>query len=198
MVQLNGMRFDRCLTPPNAIGQPVLRVFSDASEDAFAACAYARWQLSAGGFIAQFIAAKSRVVPLKKLTIPRLELQHAVLASQLGNTILKESWLKFEKSVFFLDSKIMLAWICSETTRFKPFVSVRDGEIQDNSDPAQWRHVPGEQNVVDDVSRGTPVESLTGRWQRGPDFPRLPESEWPQDSPVTDEVEVEAEQVKFT
>ena len=81
MVQLNGVRFDRCLTPPNAIGQPVLCVFSYASEDAFGACAYVRWQLSTGGFNAQFIAAKSRVAPLKKLTIPRLELQGAVLAS---------------------------------------------------------------------------------------------------------------------
>ena len=81
MVQLNGVRFDRCLTLPKAIRQPVLCVFSDASEDAFGACAYARWQLSTGGFSVQFITAKSRVAPLKKLTIPRLELQDAVLAS---------------------------------------------------------------------------------------------------------------------
>lgn len=136
-------------------------VFSDASEDAFGPCAYVRWQLSTGGFNAQFIAAKSRVAPLKKLTIPRLELQGAVLASRLGKTILKESQLKFEKSVFFLDSKIVLASICSETRRFKPLVSVRVGQFQENSDPAQWRHVPGEQNVADEVSRGIPVESLT-------------------------------------
>ena len=196
MVQLNGVRFDRCLTPPNAIGQPVLCVFSDASEDAFGTCAYARWQLSTGGFDARFIAAKSRVAPLKKLTTPRLELQGAVLASRLGKSILKESRLKFEKSVFFLDSKIVLAWICSETRRFKPFVAVRVGEIQDNSDPVQWRHIPGELNVADDVSRGIPVESLTDRWQHGPDFLRLPESEWPQDSPVADEAEVKTEHRK--
>ena len=53
MVQLNGVRFDRCLTPPNAIGQPVQCVFSDASEEAFGACAYVRWQLSTGDFNAQ-------------------------------------------------------------------------------------------------------------------------------------------------
>ena len=98
--------------------------------------------------------------------------------------------------MFLLDSQIVLAWIRSETRRFKPFVSVRVGEIQDNSDPAQWRHVKGEQNVADDVSRGIPVESLTGRWQYGPDFLRHPESEWPQDCPVADEVEVEKEHRK--
>ena len=46
MVQLNGVRFDSCLTSPNAIGQPILCVFSDASKDAFGACAYARLQLA--------------------------------------------------------------------------------------------------------------------------------------------------------
>ena len=197
MIKLNEVRLDRCLTPTNAIAQPVLCVFSDASEDAFGTCAYARWQLSTGGFGVKFIAAKSRVAPLKKLSIPRLELQGAVLASRLGKTILKECRLKFERSVFFLDSKIVLAWICSETRRFKPFVSVTVGEIKENSDPAQWRHVPGEQNVADDVSGGISVESLAGRWQHGPDFLRLPESEWPQDSPLADEVEVKKEHLKF-
>ncbi|XP_068742502.1 uncharacterized protein [Montipora capricornis] len=169
MVQLNGVRFDRCLTPPNAIGQPVLCVFSDASEDAFGACAYARWQLSTGGFNAKFIAAKSRVAPLKKLTIPRLELQGAVLASRLGKTILKESRLKFEKSVFFLDSKIVLAWICSETReKFKIIQILLSGD--------------------------TSQESKT--WQYGPDFLRLPESEWPQDSSVADKVDIETEHRK--
>ena len=87
----------------------------------------------------------------------------------------------------------MLAWICSNARQFKPFMSVRVGEIQDNSDPAQWRHGPGELNVADDVSRGIPVESLTGRRQHGPDFLHLPKSGWLQDSPVADEVEVEVE-----
>lgn len=153
MVQLNGVRFDRCLTLPNAIGQPVLCAFSDASEDAFGACAYARWQLSTGGFNAQFIATKSRVAPLKKLTIPRLA------NSQIANSLptgQDHSQIIFEKSVFLLDGKILLAWICSETRRFKSFVLVRVVQIQDNSDPPQWRHVPGEQNLADDV----PLEFL--------------------------------------
>ena len=126
----------------------------------------------------------------------QVELQGAVLASRLGKTIRKESRLKFEESMFFLDSKIVLAWICSETRRFRPFVSVRVGEIQDNLDPAQWRHVPGDQNVANDVLRGVPVERLNGRWQYGPDFLRLPESEWPQDPSVADKVEVETEHRK--
>ena len=194
MVQLNGVSFERCPIPPDAVGQPTLCVFSDASEEAFGACTYARWQLSSGEFGVRFIAAKSRVAPLKRLTIPRLELQGAVLASRLGKTILKECRFKFDKAVYFLDSRIVLAWICSEARRFKPFVSVRAGEIQDNSDPAEWRHIPGELNVADEVSRGISVKNLADRWQKGPSFLRLPESEWPQDATAADQMGVEREQ----
>ena len=50
--------------------------------------------------------------------------------------------------------------------------------------------------MADEVSRGILLESLTGMWQYGPDFLCLPESEWPQDSPVADDVEVEKEHRK--
>ena len=141
----------------------------------------------------RFIAAKSRVAPLKRLTIPRLELQGAVLASRLCKTIVDESRFQFEKVILFLDSKIVLAWIRSEARRFKPFVSFRVGEIQTNTDPSQWKHIPGEMNVADDVSRGIPVRNLVERWQHGPKFLRLPENEWPQDSSTNDQPKVEDE-----
>ncbi|XP_068750929.1 uncharacterized protein [Montipora capricornis] len=92
-----------------------------------------------------------------------------------------------------VDSKIAVAWIRSEARRFKPFVSVRVGEIQTNTDPSQWKHIPGEMNVADDVSRGIPVRNLVERWQHGPTFLRLPENEWPQDSSTNDQPKVEEE-----
>jgi hypothetical protein len=190
---LNSLCFERCLTPLNAIEQPVLCTFSDASVEAFGACSYIRWKLADGSFGVRFIAAKSRVSPLKQLTIPRLELQGAVLASRLSKSILEETRLKFERTIFFLDSQIVLAWICSEARRFKPFVSIRVSEIQSNSDPATWRYLPGEYNVADEVSRGIPTQSLTERWQRGPEFLRLPEHEWPADSSTVENGEVEQE-----
>ena len=62
MLTLNDISFERCLTPPDAIGLPVLCVFSDASEDAFGTCTYARWQLFNGEYDVRFIAAKSRTI----------------------------------------------------------------------------------------------------------------------------------------
>ena len=80
----------------------------------------------------------------------------------------------------------MFIWIRSQSRAFKPFVSVRVGEIQSKSNPCEWQHIPGELNVADDVSRGIQVESLEGRWKRGPGFLYLPESEWPLDTTNAD------------
>lgn len=158
MEDLNHVTFERSLTPVDAIEVPTLCIFSDASNEAFGTCAYIRWRTGSNKYDTRFIAAKSRVAPLKPLTIPRLELQAAVLATRLYQSIAEESRLQFEKVVFFSDSNIVLSWIRSEAREFKPFVSARVAEIQSNSDPSQWRHVPGELNVADEVSRVIPAQ----------------------------------------
>jgi hypothetical protein len=91
--ELNSVSFPRSLTPLNKIGLPTLCIFADASRDAFGACSYLRWEKANGDHECRFISAKSRVAPLKELTIPRLELQAAVLASRLYKTIIEESRL---------------------------------------------------------------------------------------------------------
>ena len=141
MGDLNHATFERSLTPVDAIALPILCIFSDASNEAFGACAYVRWLTESNEYVTRFIAAKSRVAPLKTLTIPRLELQAAVPATRLYQSIAEESRMQFEKVVFFSDSNIVLSWIRSQAREFKPFVSARVAEIQSNSDPSQWRHV---------------------------------------------------------
>ena len=111
MMALNSVQFARCLTPPNAIGNPSLVVFCDASRRAFGACAYTKWNLNNGEFGVRFVAAKTRVAPLKELSIPRLELQAVVIGSRLGSTILEESRLTFERVRYLTDSCVALAWI---------------------------------------------------------------------------------------
>ena len=55
------------------------------------------------------------------------------------------------------------------------------GEIQSNFNPAEWRHINGDLNVADDVSRGVAVSELNGRWEHGPAFLQLPENQWPEE-----------------
>ena len=90
-----------------------------------------------------------------------------------------------------------MSWIQSQAREYKPFVSARVAEIQSYSDPSQWRHVPGEFNVADDVSRGIPAEFLVNRWKQGPEFLRLPEEEWPKEVSTADQNEVDKERRKI-
>ena len=196
--ELNTVSFERCLTVVNAVEPPMLCVFADASQDALGACAYARQRKDDNTYGVKFIAAKSRVSPPKQLTIPRLKLQAAVLASRLAKSIQEESTIQFKDIKFFTDSTITLAWIQSPSRSFKPFVSSRVGEIQSNTDPNQWKHIPSEDNVADDLSRGIRVNELQGRWKNGPEFLYLPESQWPiTTAPPAPNVDMERRQMQI-
>ncbi|XP_048579040.1 uncharacterized protein LOC125560752 [Nematostella vectensis] len=177
--ELNKIELPRCLTPPNAVGLPTLCIFSDASREAFGAVAYLRWQASVGSYEVRFVAAKSRV---KELAIPRLELQAAVLAARLHQTLQEELRIECEKAILFTDSMIVYSWVRGSPRSFKPFVSARISEIQDKTDPNQWRHIPGSANVADDVFRGLSVQELKGRWTQCPAFLQSNEDEWPQEA----------------
>ena len=93
MKELDGIGFKRCLVPSEADALTSLRDFADASQEAFGACAYIRQKTKDKVTV---VAAKSRVTPLKQLTIPRLELQAAVLASRLAKSMLDENRIQFE------------------------------------------------------------------------------------------------------
>ena len=198
MVALNNVQFPRCLTPLGVISNPDLITFCDASRMAFGACAYLRWTLANGSFGVRFVAAKSRVAPLKELTIPRLELQSAVLASRLAKSIKEETRLKFLRTMYFSDSRVTLSWIQGTPRTYKPFVSCRVSEIQSNSDPAEWYHCPTKENVADDLTKGITPECLNGRWFNGPSFLLLPEEQWPMETGVPDKEEVNKERRKVT
>jgi hypothetical protein len=196
--KLNDVKFDRCLTPSEAFGKPCLVVFCDASRLAFGAVAYIRWNQRDGNFGVRFVAAKSGVAPLKELTIPRLELQAAVIGSRLGKTIQQESRFEFERVRYLTDSRVALAWIQGQTRNYKPFVSSRVAEIQNNSEPADWSHCPTDVNVADDITKGISVEGINVRWSPGPEFLQLAEEQWPTQRGVPDMKELNKERRKVT
>ena len=54
-------------TTENAIGDPMLVVFSDGSKIAYGACAYVRWQVGMDNFKSRLVIAKNRIAPIKQL-----------------------------------------------------------------------------------------------------------------------------------
>lgn len=106
-----------------------LHIFVDASENAFAANGYFRVE-SEGKVECVLVGSKGRVAPTKPMTIPRLELQAAVLGVRLANTIVDSHLVKIDRRFFWSDSKTVLYWLKSDPRKFRQFVSFRIGENQ--------------------------------------------------------------------
>ena len=170
----------RCIKPSKFDnGSLELHCFSDASQKAYGCCIYLRCVSLDGQIHSSLICSKARVAPSKTMTIPRLELQAALLSVQVESVLRQELDLSLDSSCFWVDSEIVLCYIKNESRRFHVFVANRVGAILRLSFPDQWHHISGKQNPADVISRGASVESFDdGDWLRGPNFLRETKGEW--------------------
>ena len=189
-----GFHYDECQNVQ-------LHVFCDASEIAYGAVAYFPTVIH-GHVNVSFVISKTRLAPIKTLTIPRLELQAAVVATRLKSKILEEIDFEVDETHLWSDSKIVLHYISNAHRRFSVYVSHRVAEIVSNSDIKEWHHIPGAMNVADDCTRGIEIRDLTPecRWISGPKFLSLPSEQWPSNEavPEIDESELELKASVFT
>ncbi|CAH2102800.1 unnamed protein product [Euphydryas editha] len=178
MKLLQDLQVPRCLAPHCTEGE--LHTFTDASESAYAAAVYWRTEDGNGTYHVSLVAAKARVAPLKPVSIPRLELQAALLGSRLAHSVEEEMDLKVVKKTFWTDSSIVLSWIKTDPRTFKTFVAHRLAEIEDLTKPQDWRWVPTAQNPADDATREVPKHfDCNHRWYTGPSFLKQEEAHWP-------------------
>ena len=115
-----------------------------------------------------FVIAKSRTAPTPFVTVPRLELQAAVIVARMDSLFKREIVIPIARVVFWTDSTITLQCIRNETRWFKTHVASRVIEISNSSKPDQWRLVPGKENPVVDASRGQTLRYIlqNERWFR--------------------------------
>ncbi|XP_076660183.1 uncharacterized protein LOC143363496 [Halictus rubicundus] len=175
------IRVPRCVSPNGkCYTRADLHVFCDASLKAYAAVAYLRFEIENAPAHIALIMAKTRVAPLKPLSIPRLELQAALLASRLASTVQKELEIDIGRRVFWSDSSTVIRWIKSEPRTRQIFVAHRLGEIGELTKSSEWRWVPSKMNPADDTTRWSD-EALCAnqRWFSGPDFLRKEQNAWP-------------------
>ena len=156
--------------------------FSDASENGYGQCSYLRLVNQDGKIHCSLLVGKSRVPPKKFVSIPRLELTAAVLSVKMACTLRKELGIKVAKEIFWTDSQVVLAYIRSNSKRFKVFVANRVQQIHENTSINQWAYVPTSDNPADDASRGLDAvkQSPDSRWFNGPSFLWKTEDLWPE------------------
>ena len=185
LLQVTQIKIPRCyFGREKPKGDVELHVFVDASEKAYAAVAYLRASSDTDEHTTAFVSSRARVSPLKPVSIPRLELQAAVMGSRLANTVKQEHDLAINRTVFWSDSMTVLLWIRSDAHHYRPFVAHRIGEICEHTDPDAWRWVPSKDNPADLATRGARVGDLTpdSPWFKGPSFLAQDECDWPQKS----------------
>ncbi|XP_050305588.1 uncharacterized protein LOC126742827 [Anthonomus grandis grandis] len=156
--------------------------FSDASQKAYGACCYLKSCNNSGDVVVRLICAKSRIAPLKTLSLPRLELCGALLLIRLSSKVLNAiQHVKINHSYFWTDSSIVLSWLALEPSQLNTFVANRISEIQQSSILSQWRHVSTQQNPADMISRGLDPDTLKNckLWWFGPEFLQHEEQTWP-------------------
>lgn len=113
---------------------------------------------------------KSRVSPLKPVTIPRLEISAALVSVKVSSMLHDELNYDNIVNVFWPDSKVVLGYICNDARRFHIFVANRVQQIRDSSSPDQWKYVESDENPADDASRGLYAQREDCRWLNGPLF----------------------------
>ena len=141
--KLGKFQVGRCFKP-QGFGKVVsyqLHHFSDASQQAYGAVSYLRSVNYQGTIHCSFVMGKARTVLLKSITIPRLELSAAVVASRLDKMIRREIDLPLQDSVFWTDSTCVIHYIKNKDKRFHTFVANRIAVIHDVSLPSQWKYI---------------------------------------------------------
>lgn len=156
-----------------------LHIFCDASELAMGVVAHLVSR-SANRVAANIITSRSKVAPLKKLTIPCLELSAAVMGAKLAPFIQRAFKLSSLQTYFWTDSQIVIHWLNRVPHSLEPFVANRVSVIQELTHRDRWNHISGVENPADLLTRGATTEELIASkiWWNGPSWLQVDKSQW--------------------
>ena len=120
---LEHMSIKRCLKPAvfGKIISKQIHIFSDVSTTGYGAVAYLRLCNDSNKIHCAFLIGKSRLAPIKMLTIPHLELTSAMVSMRLGRKLLQKLSMESNDIIYHTDSTTVLHYIKSEKRKISCF-----------------------------------------------------------------------------
>lgn len=147
-----------------------IHAFCDASESGYGGAVYLRSREN-GGIQMRLLCAKSRVAPVKNISIPKLELCAAHLLVNLVQVVRGSLNIQLSKTTFWTDSSIVLCWLSEEPYKWKTFVSNRVSDIQQVTHANEWKHISTNDNPADCISKDVVQLSYQTHPYGGMDLP---------------------------
>lgn len=170
VLQLGNLTIPRWVRVFDSLEKICINGFCDASLKAYGACVYVTTYDSDGNMFSRLLCSKSRIAPLKTVSLPRLELCGALLLSKLIHKVVSVLPSQVEEVTLWTDSQIVLCWLNSSPSRWTTFVANRVSEIQELTSGFRWLHVRSGDNPADCLSRGLTSSGLISNklWWNGP------------------------------
>lgn len=179
--ELEKVSIPRWIHYEDDIGVREIHGFCDASEKGYAAVIYTRFIDSNMNVQVNLLISKTRVSPIKPVSLPRLELNGAALLAKLMKRVQISMLIEWTAVHAWCDNQTALQWIHGEPQRWKTYVANRVVQIHENLNCASWHYVRSAENPADCASRGVDPSTLKDVtiWFSGPKWLSSEETKWP-------------------
>ena len=187
LMKINQVKIPRLLIDDKPIETKRLLIFCDGSTVAYGAVGYLRTLYKDGSISIRLIKAAKKCTPLRKQTIPRIELMAALEGAKLAGRLKK--LVKPDSTILFTDAIVVLFWVMkSDLHRFDDWIQVRLTQIHEWTKHDSWRHVESALNPADLLSRGVKLSAIIENdkltvlgkfWFEGPEFLKEDFQIWP-------------------
>ena len=185
--KIRDIRFPRCIVPEKVDrenSEATLMTLVDGSRSASCALVYICWKLVTGEKWCILVAGKTRVAPIKRISIPRMELNGALAGVRLAEKVQEHLGIEIKQRFFFTDSSAVLGMLKGNLSTYQEFVSTRTSEIKSKTDTVtEWKWIPSEYNLADLGTRDTVVpEDLceASAYQNGMAWMKDDPTTWPE------------------
>ncbi|KRZ47770.1 hypothetical protein T02_7890, partial [Trichinella nativa] len=154
---ISEIRLPRCWLPAgtDCIKEVELHGYGDASEMAYGSAVYLKATTVSGETVVKLVMSKTRVAPVKRVTLPRLELMAALITARLISFVKTSLEIKFSKVVCWTDSQVALRWIQGD--------SYRGCRMKDLVSNNLWWHGPHWLTKCEDAWPTAKLESVIDR-----------------------------------